>query len=54
MRKYEGREWTTSLMIQAFENNYLGRLLLVSYLEHKINEYVRNMTAALVAHWNPS
>jgi exonuclease III len=54
---YGCETWTlladTERRIQAFEHKCLRRLLHISYLEHKTNEYVRNTTSALVGPQEP-
>jgi hypothetical protein len=49
--------WTlhadTERRIQAFEYKCLRRLLRISYLEHKTNQFVRNTVSALVGPQEP-
>ena len=38
--------------IQAFETKYMGKLLGISYLEHRTNDWVQRRTASLWVHRN--
>lgn len=54
---YGCETWTlladTEKKIQAFENKCLRKLLRISYLEHKTNEYVRSTVTSLVGPQEP-
>ncbi|KAH3700524.1 hypothetical protein DPMN_075503 [Dreissena polymorpha] len=43
----------TERSVQAFKHKCLRRLLLISFLDHKTNKYVWNMTAARVGPQTP-